>query len=107
MQAPAAGGDHVSGIRDRRRCVVTKHLMRLERRSAPSAADKARRWLWKVVWALFCTPTPAPFHAWRGFILRLFGATVEEGVRVYSSARIWAPWNLTLKARACLGPGVD
>jgi len=81
--------------------------MRLERRSPPSTADKGRRGLWKVIWALFCIPTPAPFHAWRAFILRLFGATVEEGVRVYSSARIWAPWNLTLKARACLGPGVD
>ena len=30
-----------------------------------------------------------------------------KGCHVYSSARIWAPWNLEMADGACLGPEVD
>ena len=33
-------------------------------------------------------------HAWRAFLLRLFGAQLGPHSRIYPRARIWAPWNL-------------
>jgi putative colanic acid biosynthesis acetyltransferase WcaF len=65
------------------------------------------RGLWGIVWLLAFRPTPRPFHAWRRFLLRLFGARVGRDAKVYQSARIWAPWNLTLADSAVIGPDVD
>lgn len=56
---------------------------------------------------VFFRPTPRPFHAWRCFLLRLFGARIGKRVAVYQSARIWAPWNLEMADRSCLGDFVD
>lgn len=67
----------------------------------------AARALWGVVWTLLFRPTPRPLHAWRVLLLRAFGAKVGRHVRVYQSARIWAPWNLTMEDRSCLGDDVD
>jgi len=36
-------------------------------------------------------------------VLRLFGAVIEDGAHPYPSARIWAPWNLTMGEGSCLG----
>jgi len=33
-------------------------------------------------------------HAWRAFLLRLFGATLGPNSRFYPASKIWAPWNL-------------
>ena len=49
----------------------------------------------------------APLHAWRRFLLRLFGARIGPNARIYPSCKIWAPWNLALDEWACLGPDVD
>ena len=49
---------------------------------------------WNVAYALLFRPSPRPMHAWRGFLLRLFGATIAPNSRIYPNARIWAPWNL-------------
>lgn len=38
-------------------------------------------------------------HRWRVFLLKLFGARIEDGVHIYPKAIIWAPWNLTLKSQ--------
>lgn len=67
----------------------------------------AARALWGLVWALLFRPTPRPLHAWRVLLLRAFGAKVGLRVRVYQSARIWAPWNLTMEDDSCLGDDVD
>jgi putative colanic acid biosynthesis acetyltransferase WcaF len=75
--------------------------------SAPNLQDKAVRVLWLVVWTLLYRPSPTPLFWWRRFLLRLFGAEVEGGAHPYPSARIWAPWNLVMKAGSCLGSGVD
>ena len=40
-------------------------------------------------------------------MLRAFGATIEEGAHPYPRARIWAPWNLHMKAHSCLSDDVD
>lgn len=65
------------------------------------------RVLWRVVWLIVYRPSPRVFHGWRRFLLRLFGATVGPGAHPYPSAKIWAPWNLTMGPRSCLGPDVD
>ncbi|MEM6691382.1 MAG: putative colanic acid biosynthesis acetyltransferase [Planctomycetota bacterium] len=49
--------------------------------------------------------SPRPFHAWRSFLLRCFGAKVGKGVRVYPGVRIWAPWNLDLRDQAGIASG--
>lgn len=61
------------------------------------------RALWIVTWALFAAWTPPPLHAWRGLLLRLFGARIGKGVRVYASANIWYPPNLKLDDGSVIG----
>lgn len=72
-----------------------------------SATNKLARALWNVVWLLLYRPTPRPLHAWRRWLLRLFGAKVGRGAHPYPSARIWAPWNLEMGDHACLSEQVD
>lgn len=59
-----------------------------------SIGNRALRMLWSIVYALGFRLSPRPFHAWRTFLLRLFGAKMGRGCHVYPSVRIWAPWNL-------------
>jgi putative colanic acid biosynthesis acetyltransferase WcaF len=72
-----------------------------------SVGNKLARLIWNLVWLLLYRPTLRPMHAWRCFLLRLFGARIEKGVLAYQSARIWAPWNLVMEANSCLGDFVD
>ena len=78
-------------------------MIEVLRPSHPSLANRLARGLWQVVWLLLYRPTPRPMHAWRRLLLRLFGAKLGTGVHPYSSARIWAPWNLTMGEGSCLG----
>ena len=39
--------------------------------------------------------------------MRIFGADIGQGVRIYQSAHIWAPWNLVMANGSCLGDYVD
>ena len=57
-------------------------------------SNKLARACWYVVYWLAFRLTPTPLHAWRAFVLRCFGARIGTRVRVYASAKIWAPWNL-------------
>lgn len=72
-----------------------------------SLADRLRRVIWKLVWTLFARWTPPPLHPWRCFLLRLFGARIGRNVRVYGSAVIWYPSNLTMEDHSWLGPNVN
>lgn len=72
-----------------------------------TTANKLARVLWQTVWLLLFRPSPAPFHAWRCFLLRLFGAKIGRGAHPYPSARIWAPWNLVMDDHSCLSHQVD
>lgn len=76
-------------------------------RSEHSVANRVARALWGVVHVVFFRVSPRPFHAWRRFLLKIFGAQIGRGVRVYGSARIWAPWNLTMGDFSVLGDYVD
>lgn len=71
-----------------------------------SLSNRLARFVWQLVWTLFFRPTPPPLHFWRCWLLRCFGARIAYGCHVYSDARIWAPWNLEMAARACIGPRV-
>lgn len=80
---------------------------RLEHRLAPGFGNKLARALWMSVYYVLYWPSPRPFHAWRRFLLRLFGAKVGKGALPYRRAMIWAPWNLAMGERSVLGDGVD
>jgi putative colanic acid biosynthesis acetyltransferase WcaF len=75
--------------------------------SAHSFANKLGRVAWAGVWALFYRPSPKPLHAWRRFLLRLFGARIAPHAYPHASARIWAPWNLEMGEYSCLSHQVD
>ena len=72
-----------------------------------SLRNKLARGLWNVVWLILYRPTPRPLHAWRCFLLRLFGAEIGKKVHPYPSAKIWAPWNLIMGDHSCLSEYVD
>lgn len=72
-----------------------------------SLSNKLARVLWNTTWLLLFRPTPRLFHAWRCFLLRLFGAELGKDVHVYPSAKIWAPWNLVMGDFSCLSEHVD
>lgn len=83
------------------------HLHSLAKPSPLPIANRLARAVWGMVWIALFRPSPRPFHAWRCFLLRCFGARIGRGVAVHASARIWAPWNLEMGDYSCLGPGVD
>jgi putative colanic acid biosynthesis acetyltransferase WcaF len=72
-----------------------------------SYGNRFLRFLWTFVRLVFYRPSPRPFHAWRCFLLRAFGAKIGKGVHPYPSAVIWAPWNLEMGDYSCLADNVD
>lgn len=78
----------------------------LQRRDI-SFKNRLARFIWGFVWLFLYRPTPRNFHFWRRFLLRLFGAKIAPGTHPYPSARIWAPWNLTMLDGSCISEGVD
>jgi putative colanic acid biosynthesis acetyltransferase WcaF len=72
-----------------------------------SFVNRLGRFLWLVVYTLFFRTFGGPwFNGWRIFLLRLFGAEIGKGCVVRCSARIWAPWNLSMGTYAGIGPHV-
>lgn len=55
---------------------------------------RIRRLAWNVAWLLLYRTSPRPFHAWRSFLLRLFGAEMGPRCHFYPASKVWAPWNL-------------
>jgi len=76
-------------------------------KSSLSVWNRLFRAIWYVVWVLLFRPSPRPFFGWRRFLLRIFGAKIAKGVRVYGSAKIFYPPNLRMEAFSTLGPEVD
>lgn len=77
-------------------------------RNQLSLKNKIGRVVWNIVYVTMFRPfSPTLFDLWRLFLLRLFGAKVHAKAQVYSSVKIWAPWNLEMGAYACLAPYVD
>ncbi|MDQ1085611.1 putative colanic acid biosynthesis acetyltransferase WcaF [Siphonobacter sp. SORGH_AS 1065] len=75
--------------------------------TGPSFSLKNRlcRFVWNCSSLLFFYYSPIPFHGWRRFVLRCFGAKVANGVHVYPGVKIWAPWNLSLDSECGIAKG--
>lgn len=71
-----------------------------------SLKNKILRVIWKSVEITFFRWSPRPFHKWRSFLLRCFGAKVGMGVHVYSKVKCWAPWNLEIGNHTGIADGV-
>lgn len=70
--------------------------------------DRIKRTIWNICWTLFARPFPKSMcNKWKIFILRCFGAKVSYKANVYSSAKIFMPWNLVMEDYSCLASGVD
>lgn len=63
----------------------------------------AFRQIWKCCWWCLAAWTPPPLHGWRRVILRAFGAKVDGTARIYGTAQIWYPPNLTMGRYTVLG----
>lgn len=73
-----------------------------------SRKNQIARFLWTITWTLLARPLPRSLgNAWKLFLLRLFGAKVHSKAVVYSSVRIYIPWNLEMDEYSCLAPEVD
>lgn len=62
--------------------------------------------VWAGVWLLLARWTPKFLNGWRLILLRIFGAKIFGRPFVFSSARIYAPFNVELHDAACVGPNV-
>ena len=59
-----------------------------------SFKNRLMRLAWNIVYVALFRLSPVPFHPWRSFLLKLFGAKIGRGCHIYPGAKIWAPWNL-------------
>ncbi len=73
-----------------------------------SLKNQILRFLWTITWTVFARPFPRSLgNSWKLLLLRLFGAKVHPKAVVYSSVKIYMPWNLEMEEFSCLAPGVD
>ncbi|PTW43971.1 putative colanic acid biosynthesis acetyltransferase WcaF [Sphingomonas faeni] len=71
-----------------------------------SLRNRVQRASFALCWTIMAAWTPPALHRWRCLILRLFGARVGIGVRIYASTKIWHPANLNIGDAATIGPRV-
>lgn len=83
-------------------------MYNVDTHTGPSFSFRNRlvRMAWGVVSALLFIWSPKPFHGWRSFLLRCFGAKIGKGVHVYPKVKIWAPWNLEIGDQTGIANGV-
>ncbi|MCH5175585.1 MAG: putative colanic acid biosynthesis acetyltransferase [Prevotellaceae bacterium] len=68
-------------------------------------SNKLRRLWWGMVYVILFRPFGGPlFRRWRVLVLRSFGAAIGERCAISASARIWAPWNLSVGDVVAIGP---
>lgn len=73
-----------------------------------SLRNQVLRFIWTLVWGVFARPIPRSLlNGWKLFLLRSFGAKIHKTAVVYSSAKIYAPWNLEMHEYSCLASEVD
>lgn len=70
-----------------------------------SRQEQFARILWAFAQFAFLF-IPRPLWGARVFILRLFGAKIGSSVRIYPSAKIHMPWNLTIENEVTIGDRV-
>jgi putative colanic acid biosynthesis acetyltransferase WcaF len=69
--------------------------------------NRMGRMVWLLVSSTMFRMSPTPCFWWRRQLLRMFGARMGLGTKVYPSTRVWAPWNLIMSEGSCLGPAVN
>jgi len=80
----------------------------IEQVKSISIVNRLRRLMWNIAYVLLFRPFSTKiFRRWRNIILRIFGAKINSQAGVYSSVKIWAPWNLVLGENAWIGPRVN
>jgi len=72
-----------------------------------SLRNRVVRVLWNLCYALLYRLSPRPFHAWRAFLLRAFGAKLGAACHFYPKGKIWAPWNLVCEDRVTLADDAE
>lgn len=72
-----------------------------------SLRNRIKRVLWSLCYALLYRLSPRPFHAWRAFLLRAFGAKLGAACHFYPKGKIWAPWNLICEDRVTLADDAE
>jgi putative colanic acid biosynthesis acetyltransferase WcaF len=72
-----------------------------------SLGNRLERLCWNVTWLLLARWTPNFLNPWRVLLLKVYGAVVETGAAICSSARIWLPRHLVMRRFSTIGPGVD
>ena len=66
---------------------------------------RKKQLLWRIVNATVFRLLPGtPLRYFRNLILRAFGAQLPLDVSVFSTAKIFAPWNLKMGKNSCIGP---
>ena len=76
--------------------------------NALSRSHQLKRLLWGICWFLLARWLPRSLGCgWKRFLLRCFGAKIAGTAVVYSSTRIYAPWNLEMGEHSCLADEVD
>jgi putative colanic acid biosynthesis acetyltransferase WcaF len=72
-----------------------------------SLRQRITRLIWTLCWIFLYRPSPRPFHFWRAFLLRAFGAKLGPNSRFYPNSKIWAPWNLICEDMVAIGNGTE
>ncbi len=73
-----------------------------------SLKNKMGRLVWNISAVILFHPFGSRLlRKWRVLVLKCFGAKIEWSSHIYSSVRIWAPWNLEIGVNSSLGPEVD
>ena len=73
-----------------------------------SRLHQLKRLLWGLIWLMLARWLPRSLGCgWKRLLLRLFGAKLSSTAVVYSSTRIYAPWNLEMGHHSCLADEVD
>jgi len=70
-------------------------------------AEVLHRWLWLCVQTTLFRWSPRPFHGWRAWLLRRFGADIPGPVVIFPTARVMFPKKLSLAPRSMVGPHVN
>jgi putative colanic acid biosynthesis acetyltransferase WcaF len=65
---------------------------------------RVRAGLWHLFWTALASWTPPMARAWRRWLLRRFGATIDPTADVYGSATILHPERLKMEAFSNIGP---
>ena len=70
--------------------------------------NKAGRFIWGFVYFLLVRPFKLTiFNSYRIYIYNLFGAKISDKATINATAKVRAPWNLSMENYSCLGPHVD